>query len=119
MVFSFQGERVFHVNLCVLVCDYACYLFSHPTGFRNKVLFPTSGIRALVQVGAMTGEDGKTSGIEKFDGTEGIGKCRLKIMFGISLLQAHTSMTMKKKKIYDDLSQITFALIKVELFQKE
>uniref|UniRef100_A0A2N9F2M9 Uncharacterized protein n=1 Tax=Fagus sylvatica TaxID=28930 RepID=A0A2N9F2M9_FAGSY len=39
-------------------------------GFRNKVLFPTSGIRALVRVGAMTGEDGKTSGIEKFDGTD-------------------------------------------------
>jgi hypothetical protein len=23
------------------VCDCACYLFPHPTGFRNKVLFPT------------------------------------------------------------------------------
>jgi hypothetical protein len=52
------------------VCDCAYYLFPHPTGFRNKVLFPTSGIRALVRVGAMTGEDGKTSGIEKFDGTD-------------------------------------------------
>jgi hypothetical protein len=31
---------------------------------------PTSGIGALVRVGAMTGEDGKTSGIEKFDGTD-------------------------------------------------
>ena len=50
--------------------------------------------------------------------TLGIGRCRLKIMFGISLLQAHTSMTMKKKK-NDDLSQRRFALIKVELFQKE
>jgi hypothetical protein len=39
----------------------------------------------------------------------------MKIMFRISLLQAHTSMTMKKKK-YDDLSQRRFALIKVELF---
>ena len=42
----------------------------------------------------------------------------MKIMFGISLLQAHTSMTMKKKKS-DDLIQRRFALIKVELFQKE
>ena len=40
----------------------------------------------------------------------------MKIMFGISLLQAHTSMTMKKK---NDLSQRRFALIKVELFEKE
>jgi hypothetical protein len=77
------------------VCNCACSLFPHPTGFRNKVLFPTSGIRALVRVGTMTGEDGKTSGIEKFDGTD-FGYW--KIMFGISLLQAHTSMTMKKKK---------------------
>jgi hypothetical protein len=44
--------------------------FLHPTGFRNKVLFPISGIRALVRVGAMIGEDGKTSGIEKFNGTD-------------------------------------------------
>ena len=42
--------------------------FSHPISFKNKVLFPTSGIRALVRVGAMTGEDRKTSEIEKFDG---------------------------------------------------
>uniref|UniRef100_A0A2N9GG20 AAA+ ATPase domain-containing protein n=1 Tax=Fagus sylvatica TaxID=28930 RepID=A0A2N9GG20_FAGSY len=35
-----------------------------------RFLFPTSGIRALVRVGAMTREDGKTSGIEKFDGTD-------------------------------------------------
>ena len=48
----------------------ACYLFSHPTGFKNKVLFPTSSIGALVRVGAMTEEDGKTLGIEKFDGTD-------------------------------------------------
>ena len=49
--------------------------------------------------------------------TLGIGRCKLKIMFSISLLQAHTSMTMKKKKnIYDDLNQRRFALIKVELF---
>ena len=40
----------------------------------------------------------------------------MKIMFGISLLQSHTSMIMKKKKKYDDLSQRSFALIKVELF---
>ena len=33
-------------------------------------VFSISGIRALVRVGARTGEDGKTSGIEKFDGTD-------------------------------------------------
>ena len=48
----------------------ACYLFPHATGFRNKVLFPTSGIKALVRVRAMTEEDEKTPGIEKFDGTD-------------------------------------------------
>ena len=40
----------------------------------------------------------------------------MKIMFGTSLVQVRTSMTMKK---YDDFSQRRFALIKVELFQKE
>jgi hypothetical protein len=33
-------------------------------------LFLTTGIRAKVQVGAMTGEEGKVSGIEKFDNTD-------------------------------------------------
>ena len=65
----------------------------------------------------MTGEDGKTSGIEKFDGTNfGYWKMQIEDYVCISLLQAHTSMTMKKKKTYDDLSQRRFALIKVELF---
>ena len=56
MVFSLQGERVFHVNLCVLVCDCACSLFPHPTGFRNKVLFPTI---TLKDIGAWQGPDRK------------------------------------------------------------
>ena len=30
---------------CKSFVSCACYLFSHPTDFRNKVLFPTSGIR--------------------------------------------------------------------------
>ena len=46
-----------------------CYLFPHPTGFRNKVFIPNKWYQSQVRVGAMTGEDGKTSGIEKFDGT--------------------------------------------------
>ena len=33
------------------------------------ILFGTSGIRAKVRVEAMVGEEGKGSGIEKFDGT--------------------------------------------------
>ena len=50
-------------------------------------------------MGAMTGEDGKTSGIEKFDGTDfGYWKMQIEDLFGISLLQAHISMTVKKKK---------------------
>ena len=42
--FSLQVKRVFHANCCLMLVIY----FSHPTSFRNKVLFPTSGIRALV-----------------------------------------------------------------------
>ena len=34
------------------------------------ILFGTSGIRAKVRVEAMVGEEGKGSGIEKFDGTD-------------------------------------------------
>ena len=56
----------------------ACSIFLHPTGFRNKVLFPTSGIKALVRVVAMTGKDRKTSVIEKFDGTY-FGYCKMQI----------------------------------------
>ena len=57
----------------------ACSIFSHPTGFRNKVLFPTNGIRVLVRVGVMTGENGKTSRIEKFDSTDfGYWKMQIK-----------------------------------------
>ena len=42
MVFLCKWDKVFHVNFCIL-----CLLFiSAPTVFRNKVLFPTSGIRA-------------------------------------------------------------------------
>jgi hypothetical protein len=44
--------------------------FRIPQVLGIRFLFPTSGIRALVRVGAMTGEDEKTSGIEKFDGTD-------------------------------------------------
>ena len=44
--------------------------FRIPQVLGIKFLFPTSGIRALVRVGAMIGEDGKTSRIEKFDGTD-------------------------------------------------
>ena len=82
--------------LCVIVL---VIHFLHSTSFRNKVSFPTSGIRALIRVEVMTGEDGKTSGIEKFDGTDfGYWKMQIEDLFGISLLQAHISMTMKKKK---------------------
>jgi hypothetical protein len=55
------------VFLCVIV--FIIY-FRIPQVFGIRFLFPTIGIRALIRVGAMTGEDGKTSGIEKFDGTD-------------------------------------------------
>ena len=53
--------------LCVIV--FVIY-FRIPQVFGIRFLLLTSGIRALVRLGAMTGEDGKTSGIEKFDGTD-------------------------------------------------
>ena len=37
---------------------------------EDGVISLTSGIKALVQVGAMTGENGKMSRIEKFDGID-------------------------------------------------
>ena len=94
----------------------ACYLFPHPTGFRNKVLFPTSGIRALVRVGAMTGEDGKTSRIEKFDDTDfGYWKMQIEDYVWYKFATGAHRYDYKEKK-NDDLSQRRFALIKVELF---
>ena len=36
----------------------------------NIIWDPTSGIRAKVRVEVMAGEEGKVSGIEKFDGTD-------------------------------------------------
>ena len=36
----------------------------------NIIWDPTSGIKAKVRVEAMAGEEGKDSGIEKFDGTD-------------------------------------------------
>ena len=38
------------------MCDCTCYLFPHPTGFRNKVLFPTI---TLKDIGAWQGPDRK------------------------------------------------------------
>ena len=53
--------------LCVIML---VLYFRIPQVLGIRFLFPTSGIRALVRVEAMTGEDGKTSEIEKFDGTD-------------------------------------------------
>ena len=36
----------------------------------NIIWDPTSGIKAKVRVEVMAGEEGKVSGIEKFDGTD-------------------------------------------------
>ena len=73
----------------------ACYLFLHPTGFRNKVLFPTSGIRALVQVGTMTGEERNMLGIEKFDSTD-FGYWKMQIEDYLYGKKLHLSLLWKK-----------------------
>ena len=101
--------------LCVIVL---VIYFPHPTGLGIRFLFPTSGIRALVRVGAMTGEDGKTSGIEKFDGTDfGYWKMQIKDYVWYKFATGAHKYDYEEKK--NDLSQRRFALIKVELFQKE
>ena len=69
----------------------------------------------------MTGEDGQTSGIEKFDGTNfGYWKMQIEDYVWYKFATgAHKYDYEEKIYIYDDLNQIRFALIKVELFQKE
>ena len=69
----------------------------------------------------MTGEDRKTSGIEKFDGTDfGYWKMQIEDYVWYKFATgAHKYDYEEKIYIYDDLNQIRFALIKVELFQKE
>ena len=102
--------------LCVIVL---VIYFRIPQVLGIKFLFPTSGIRALVRVRAMTGEDGKTSRIEKFDGTDfRYWKMQIEDYVWYKLATGAHKYDYEKKK-YDDLSQRRFALIKVELFQKE
>ena len=55
MVFFLQRERVFYVNICVLMRD--CY-------FGLLIL-----LMILFRVEVIVEEEGKDSGIEKFDGT--------------------------------------------------
>ena len=100
--------------LCVIVL---VIHFLHSTSFRNKVSFPTSGIRALVRVEVMTGEDGKTSGIEKFDGTDfGYWKMQIEDYVWYKFATGAHKYDYEEKKKCDDLSQRRFALIKVEIF---
>ena len=67
----------------------------------------------------MTGEDGKTSGIEKFDGTNfGYWKMQIEDYVWYKFATGAHRYDYKEKK-NDDLSQRMFSLIKVELFQKE
>ena len=107
--------------LCVIVL---VIYFRIPQVLGIKFLFPTSGIRALVRVRAMTGEDGKTSRIEKFDGTDfRYWKMQIEDYVWYKLATGAHKYDYEKKYIYiyiyDDLSQRMFSLIKVELFQKE
>ena len=93
--------------------------FRIPQVLGIKFLFPTSGIRALIRVGAMTREDGKTSGIEKFDGTDfGYWKMQIEDYVWYKFATGAHKYDYEEKK-NDDLSQRRFALIKVELFLKE
>ena len=70
--FSFQRERVFHVNICVLVCN--CYFELIYIYIYIYIFFffwdLTSGTRAKVRVETMAREEGKGLGIKKFDGTD-------------------------------------------------
>ena len=94
--------------------------FRIPQVLGIRFLFPTSGIKALVRVGAITGEDGKTSRIEKFDGTDfGYWKMQIEDYVWYKFATGAHKYDYEGKKKYDDLSQRRFALIKVELFQKE
>jgi hypothetical protein len=62
---------------------------------------PTSGIRALVRVRVMTGEEGKTLGIEKFDGTD-FGYWKMQIEDYLYGKKLHLSLLGKKPDKMED-----------------
>ncbi len=67
----------------------------------DGVISLTSGIRALVQVGATTGEDGKMSRIEKFDGTD-FGYWKIQIEDYLYRKKLHLPLLGKKPDKMED-----------------
>ena len=65
MVFPFKKKGFPHKYLCSCVW----LLISIANICDNIIWYSTSGIRAKISVEVMAGEEGKTSRIEKFDGT--------------------------------------------------
>ena len=84
--------------LCVIVL---VIYFRIPQVLRIRFLFPTSCIRALVRVGAMTEEDGKSSGIEKFDGTN-FGYWKMQIEDYLYAKKLHLPLLGKKPDKMED-----------------
>ena len=67
----------------------------------NIIWDPTSGVRAKVRVEALAKEEGKASGIEKFDGTN-FGYWRVQIEDYLYAKKLHLSLLGKKPKIMKD-----------------
>ena len=67
----------------------------------NIIWDPTSGIRAKVRGEAMAGEEGKGSGIEKFDGID-FAYWRMQIEDYLYGKKLHLSLLGKKRKTMKD-----------------
>jgi len=67
----------------------------------NIIWDPTSGIKTKVRVEAMAGEEGKTSGIEKFDGTD-FGYWRMQIKDYLYGKKLHLPLLKKKPETMKD-----------------
>ena len=114
MVFSLQGERVFpRKSLCLVPVIY----FRMPQVLGIRFYSQQVVSKLWFEVGAMTEEDEKTSGIEKFDGTDfGYWKMQIEDFVWYKFATSAHKYDYEEKKKCDDLCQRRFALIKVELF---
>ena len=92
-------RKGFSRKFCVLVCD--CY-FGLLIFVDNIICDLTSAIKAMVRVEVMIGEEGKASGIKKFDGTN-FGYWRMQIEDYLYRKKLHQPfLGMKPKTMKDE-----------------
>ena len=99
MGFSFKKKGFSRKSLCSCMDVLLLCLLKFIHNYIE--FFPTSGIRAQVRLGAMAGEEGKTSGIEKFDGTN-FGYWKMQIEDYLYGKKLHLPLLGKKPKSMDE-----------------